>query len=370
MTGFPELRATGTGRRPPGTYDVALVVPLCGPAGIFGPSCELCAQLAADEINARGGVRGRQLRLFAVDGGRRPEQVADEVDVLVSVGAVDAVVGWHTSAVRQALVPRVAGRVPYVYTALYEGGERTPGVFLTGETPRRQILPAMRWLTRERGIRRWVIVGDDYIWPRRSAAAARRYVRACRTEVHEEIYVQLGNEEFSEVLRRVERSDCDGVLMLLVGDDAVQFNRQFAAAGLDARCVRLSPLMEENMLLAGGPESSRDLFSAAGFFEALPTAASLDFGARYASRFGADAPILNSLAESCYEGLILLDALIRRAGSTRLMSLLRAADSTGYDGPRGSVQLRGCHLDQRIYLAQAQGVDFDVVCGLEHISTP
>jgi len=72
--------------------------------------------------------------------------VADEVGAMVAAGIVDAVVGWHISAVRQVLAPRIAGRVPYVYTALYEGGERTPGVFLVGETPSSQLLPAMRWL--------------------------------------------------------------------------------------------------------------------------------------------------------------------------------------------------------------------------------
>lgn len=50
-------------------FDVALVVPLRGPAGIFGPSAELCAQLAAEEINRAGGVLGQELRLIPVDGG-------------------------------------------------------------------------------------------------------------------------------------------------------------------------------------------------------------------------------------------------------------------------------------------------------------
>ena len=44
------------------TFDVALVVPLQGPAGVFGPSCELCAHLAAEEVNAEGGVLARELR--------------------------------------------------------------------------------------------------------------------------------------------------------------------------------------------------------------------------------------------------------------------------------------------------------------------
>src|SRR3712207_3649638 len=128
------------------TLHVGLVIPLQGPAGMFGPSCEASAALAAEEINADSGVLGRQVRLVLIDGGQPPDRVADEVDALVSAGAVDAVTGWHISAVRQAVAPRTAGRVPYVYTALYEGGEQTPGVFLTGETPDQQLFPAMRWM--------------------------------------------------------------------------------------------------------------------------------------------------------------------------------------------------------------------------------
>src|SRR6185436_606279 len=108
---------------------------------------ELCAQLAAEEINRVGGVLGQELRLVPVDGGAAPQAVAAEVAALVDRGAVQGVTGWHISSVRQAVAPRVAGRVPYVYTALYEGGERTAGVFLTSETPDAQLFPAMRLLS-------------------------------------------------------------------------------------------------------------------------------------------------------------------------------------------------------------------------------
>src|SRR4051812_13978173 len=85
---------------PPSDLDVltmALVVPLQGPAGIFGPSCESCAALATEEINAEGGVLGRELRLVPVDGGREPRAVAREVDALIRAGSVEAVTGWHIS---------------------------------------------------------------------------------------------------------------------------------------------------------------------------------------------------------------------------------------------------------------------------------
>lgn len=346
------------------TLDVALVVPMRGPAGIFGPSCELCAELAVEEVNRAGGVLGRELRLVPVDGGAAPERVAAEVEALVAVGAVHGVTGWHISSVRQAVAPRIAGRVPYVYTALYEGGERTDGVFLTSETPDQQLYPAMRTLARERGLRRWFVVGNDYVWPRRTARAARRYAAQCGARICGEAYVPLGTHDFAGVLRRVEHAEADAVLMLLVGNDAVRFNRAFARYGLDQRCLRLSTLMDENMLLGSGAAATRGLFSAAGFFASLVTAENLDFHGQYARRFGVDAPPLGSLGESCYEGVLLLAALIERAQSLDVRAIDASAGTVSYEGPRGLLRMRARHMRQRIYLAEARGLEFDVVTQL------
>ena len=352
------------GRPADSTLDLALVIPLHGSAGIFGPSCELCGQLAAEEVNAQGGVLARELRLAVVDGSGPPQRVAEEVGALVAAGLVDAVVGWHISAVRQAVAPRIAGRVPYVYTALYEGGERTPGVFMAGETPGRQLLPAMRWLRAEHGVRKWCIVGDDYVWPRLTARAARAYADLCDGRICDEVFIPLGTTEFGHVLQRVERSGADAVLMLLVGEDAVHFNRAFARAGLHHRCRRLSTLMDENMLLASGAGTTRGITATAAYFESLATPESLDFGWRYTKRFGPEAPTLNSLGESCYEGVLMLAALARQAQSLDTGAMCAVADSVSYDGPRGELQMRDRHLDQRVYLAEANDVEFDVIAQL------
>jgi urea transport system substrate-binding protein len=347
------------------TVEIAFVVPRSGPAGIVGPSCEACGLLAADEINASGGLLGRELRLRVVDGGRAPRVVAREVGALVSAGAVEGVTGWHISAVRQVVAPVVSGRVPYVYSPLYEGGERTPGVFLAGETPDRQLLPALRWMARELGVRTWCVVGDDYVWPIASARVARDYARrSTDVDIVDEVFVPLGALDFAPAVRRVERSGARGVLMLLVGSDAVRFNRAFAAAGLDAACVRFSPLMEENMVLATGADATRELYASAGFFEALPTTSGLDFSRRYAERFGVDAPVVGSLGESCYEGVTLLARLAERAGGLVPGEWEAAADALAYDSPRGTVRMAGNHLVQSVYLARADGLDLDVVAQL------
>jgi ABC-type branched-subunit amino acid transport system substrate-binding protein len=234
-------------------------------------------------------------------------------------------------------------------------------VFVTGETPESQLLPGMTLLAGELGVRRWCIVGNDYIWPRRSAVAARRYARATGTRICDEIYVPLGTEDFDGVLTRIARTEADGVLMLLVGDDAVRFNRAFGRRRLDQRCLRLSTLMDENMLLATGIAGGLGLFVSSAYFETLATPESLDFSGRYARRFGVDAPPVGNQGESCYEGVRLLAALVERAKTVDVPAIGAIADSVSYVGPRGELSLRDRHVRQRIYLAAADELDFTVL---------
>lgn len=356
---LPASRTTHT------TVNVGLVIPMHGSAGMFGLSCIACAVLAAEEINAEGGLLGREVRLTIVDGAGPPETVAGRIDPLVRSGAIDVVAGWHLSHVRRAIAAHLEGELPYVYSTLYEGGEHAPGVFLTGETPDRQITPTMAWLAEQEGIRRWAVVGDDYLWPRGSMAVVHASARQLGVDITDEMFVPLGHEDFTEVLQRLREGQAQAVLMLLVGQDAVHFNRAFAAEGLDAGMMRLSPLMDENMLLASGFEATRGLYSAAAYFDSLATPDALDLVGRYTARFGPEAPVLNSMGESCYEALRLLDAVTHKSNSLDVRDLLATAESPlGYHGPRGSVHLRNQHVIQDIYLARADGTVFDVVTRL------
>ncbi|GAB3672612.1 substrate-binding domain-containing protein [Actinocorallia lasiicapitis] len=343
------------------TYDIALVVPAQGPTGMFGPSCELSARLAVEEINAARGVLGREVRLTTVDGGAAPAEVAREVGGLVRAEAVDAVVGWHTSAVRESVAPVIVGRIPYVYTTLYEGGEDRPWVFPIGETPGGQLRPALHWFARELGVRRWTIVGNDYVWPRASAGAVRGYLHEIGGAVLGEQYVPLGTGDYGRVLGKVMASRCEAVLVLLMGQDAVDFHRSFAAAGLDAAALRFGPLTDENMLLSMGADVTHGLYASSGYFGTLPTAESLDFSGRYHGRFGPTAPMLTGPGESCYEGVRLLSELLRLAGGGDVARMRALSEGLRYEGPRGPVELRDGHLSQRVFLAVADGLEFDVI---------
>ncbi|WP_233434267.1 substrate-binding domain-containing protein [Nocardia yamanashiensis] len=342
------------------TVDIALVVPLGGPAGLFGPSAEACADLAVEDINAAGGILERPVRLHLVDAGAPLPRLAARIDEMVGRGVIDGVVGWHLSNARKVITPRTAGRVPYVYTTFYEGGEDSDGVYMVGETPEQQLFPALRWMRAEFGIRRWCVIGNDYVWPRETARATVEYARTTDIDVVGAAFVPLGSRDFRAALELIHTSTAQGVLLFMVGADCAAFNAAFAAAGLDERRVRLSMMIGEDVLLAGGVDSARGLFTASGYFESVVSPASMAFGGRYAARYGRSAPALNNIGESCYEGLLLFASLAQRARSLELRAIERTASQVSYHGPRGEVSVRGAHTTQPVYVAGADLLQFEV----------
>jgi ABC-type branched-subunit amino acid transport system substrate-binding protein len=340
---------------------IALLLPLSGPAGVWGPSCQTSALLAQRELNAAGGLLGREVELVFQDAGGAPDEVAEATVSLVEDGEASAVIGMHISAVRLALVQALAGRVPYVYTPVYEGGEAAPGVFMTGETPALQLRPAIDWLAERRAARRWYLVGNDYVWPRVSHRAAHRYVAASGGAVAGEEYLDFGIDDFAPCHERIRRARPDAVLVSMVGGDCVAFNRAFAEHGLAKHILRLSTASEENTLLGIGAENAENLFFAAGYLAALRTPENLALLDRYRAAFGDNAPVLNTIGESCYEGLQLYAAMVRRAGALDVPALMSASEGLVYSGARGRVGVERRHLRSAIYLAEADGLDFRII---------
>ncbi len=340
---------------------LGLVVPTSGTLGMIAPAALNCALLAAAELNAAGGILGRPVELVVIDGGRPASAVAEAVAGLVRDHAVTALVGTHASDVRVATVRAVAGAVPYVYTPPYEGGEHTPGVFLLGETPDRQLRPVLHWLVERRRARRWFLLGNDYVWPRRVHAAARKYLRRAGAEVVAERYAPRGLADVSPLVEAVGAAHVDAVLLSLVGSDLVAFNRAFAATRWSGRVLRLCGALEENGLAGAGGDHSGELYASMGYFAAVATEPSLAFGARYTARFGLHAPALNGHGEGCYDGVRLLAALAERAGTLATAAVDAVADGTTMTGGRGRLTLRDRHAEQPVYLARADGLDFDVL---------
>jgi ABC-type branched-subunit amino acid transport system substrate-binding protein len=336
-------------------FVVGLLVPINGSAGIWGPSSIACAQLAQAEINAAGGLLERQLRLCVIDSSDEALEVGSVTAQLMHAGAIDAIVGMHTSQVRQRVLKDVARQIPYVYTPLYEGGERTPGVFAIGETPGRQLRPAIEYLASRYRARRWMFVGNDYCWPRVSHRLAARYVAEQGGEVVADRYLPFNTDDFSELLDEIAKLKPHAILLSLVGQDAVQFNRAFGDVGLARNMFRLSCAIEENGLLAIGADNTEGLFVSSGYFGSLESDANMAFRERYHNHFGQRAPTLNALGQSTYEGVHFMAALARRAADEDAPLLGDRAPPLAFRSVRGISYFGNDRCVHPTYLAEAGG---------------
>ena len=343
-------------------FKIGLFIALSGPASLFGPTQRACAELATAEVNNAGGILGKQIKLFPTDAGGAPAETAKSAVRLMLEEKVDLFIGSHDSATREALVATIKGKVPYIYTPVYEGGECATNVYCLGETPNQQARPSIGWLASERKAKTYYLIGDDYVWPRKTNAEAKTYIGESGGKVVGEEYVPFGApNKFEEVVTRIKAAKPDVVVITLVGADNVNFNRTFAGFGLDKDITRLAFLLEENTLMGVGAESSANLYSCMGYFANDPSAANTKFKAAYSAKFGAKAPPLSTIGVDCYAGVNAAHELVTKAGGTDTHKLMAASEGLTFATASGPATMRGRQVDKNMFLADCKGTQFEVI---------
>lgn len=125
-------------------------------------------QLAIDQINAAGGVLGRQIVVIKEDGASDWPTFAEKAKKLLVSDKVGTVFGCWTSASRKAVLPVFEKEKGMLYyPTFYEGLEQSPNVIYTGQEATQQILDGLNWVAKEKKAKTFYLVGSDYIWPRK-----------------------------------------------------------------------------------------------------------------------------------------------------------------------------------------------------------
>ena len=310
--------------RPAQPFNIGLLIPTSGSLGLLGPSAYACARLARDTWNSCGGLHGREVALTVLNASESSISLATDLDTLIEDGEVDALVALSNTAVCRRISEIVQARVPLIYTPHFEGHGLPGWVHAIGETLEQQLAPAIDWVTHRYSPKRWFLVGNDYSWPRHSHRLAGSRIRASGAEVVGERYVPLGEHRFEPIVESIRDLRADAVLISLVGGESIYLCRAFGAAGLAGKVLRLSVCMEENAVLGMGPENTDGMFVAAGYFANLESDVNGDFKERYRALFGDRAPMLNSLAQSVYEGIVHVQRQAQGHRGARGQTMLRS----------------------------------------------
>ena len=205
------------------------------------------------------------------------------------------------------------------------------------------------------------MIGNDYVWPRMSHAFAKRVLKGCAAAVVYERYLPFGVADMRPFVEEIRRARADAVLISLIGQEAVMFNRACGEADLHQRAVRLSCAVEENGLLACGPESLERLYASASYFGALQTEENAAFREKYHAMHGANAPLLNTLGQSTYEGIHCLAALVTEYSDEWRSCGANFATRVQYRSARRRVRPGADARPLPAYLARATGMEFEIL---------
>ena len=324
------------------TIKIGFLNSLSGTMAISETTVFKSLSMAAEEINADGGVLGKKLEIVSEDGQSEPTVFAEKATKLIQNDCVAAVFGGWTSSSRKAMLPVFEGNDALLfYPVQYEGLESSHNIFYTGATTNQQIIPALDFLKQEKKIESIFLVGSDYVFPRTANKIIKQYAAANGIEVLGEEYQPLGSTDFGTVVDKVKAAGADAVFNTLNGDSNVAFFKEYKGKGLTASAMPvLSVSIAEEEVPGVGVGNLEGQYTAWNYYQTIDSPANQKFVTDFKAANGAKA-VTSDPMEAAYTSLFLWKAMVEKANSFRPDDVKKAAGGVTYDAPEGTVTVNG-----------------------------
>src|SRR5437016_1998277 len=190
---------------------VGVITDMTGPLSFLGVANANVAKMVISDINAKGGLLGRQIDLYLEDSATTDSVAEAKAKKLVQQDQVDVIFGGIYSSTRQAIKgPAVVdGKKLYIYPEQYEGQECHPLIFCTGPVPAQQVESLIPWLMRKTGAKTFYLPSADYIWPHVMNDRVRQLVTGEGGSIVGEEYYPLDHMEYGDTVGRIMSSGAD-----------------------------------------------------------------------------------------------------------------------------------------------------------------
>jgi urea transport system substrate-binding protein len=345
-----------------------VVQPFSGGLELFGGQAKLGLDLAAAEINAAGGILGRQVELTYEDDKTDPKTAVERTNSLVRGGGVVAISGPITSNNRDAMMPSLTrAKVPLLYATNYEGGGCDRYLFCFNTVPNQELeklLPKMK----EIGGPSFYFFGADYIWPQKMFEAGEKIVAAAGGTVAGKEFTPWGVKDFAPVIRRIKDSGAKVLVFALPGADGITFIRQAEDLGLLKELKVAFLGFGELYLGAFGEGKAQDMWVALPFAQSLQTDPVKKFVADI-QKLGGDKTPVSQYAFTHYVSLYAAKAAFEKSGSIDSEALVDGLEGISVDGPTGKVTVgKDHHVTLEMFTAKTEGAGLTVVEDLGQIA--
>lgn len=342
-----------------------------GSHSIYGTEMDQGVKLAVEEINAAGGVLGRQLNLTAFDTGSNMQNYAQFAQRLINSNKASVVFGGVSSASRETVRPLFnRAKTVYFYDSFYEGGVCDKNTFVIAETPAQMIGPAMAKLIKEKNIKTIYTMWADYNYGYICSAWLEKFVADLGATLVAKEFFPLDVTDFSATITKIQDAKPDLVVSGLVGGNHIGFYRQWPAAGMLGRiplhCTVFGP-WEKNLLQ---PQEIEGLTCSYHYFQTIDTPENKAFLEKWATRFGASHPEIGTLAVTSYNAVYLWKQGVEKAGDLDHDKVVAALESgVSVNGPGGpmTVQPTTHHAIMSTAIAEVKNGQFDIIGRSENV---
>jgi branched-chain amino acid transport system substrate-binding protein len=351
LAGAAMFAATAQAAEP---IKIGVPVGLSGANSVVAPSVVQAAELAVDEINAAGGVLGRQLALDVADDASGAAGAQKAFDSLIFQKKVDVLISMETSAARNAALPIVArGKTPYIYTSFYEGKSCSKYMYVNAWVPEQQVPPIVDYFAKEKQAKTYFLIGSDYAFGRGMLSFTKAYIEKIGGKVVGEEYLPMDGTDWTPILSKLKSSGADALITSTAGGAPnVTLTKQLRAAGLNLPYGNLA--VDEGTAKSMGADAA-GIYLSASYLTGIDTPANKTFLAAMQKKFGAELKTPNDLSVPEYEAVYAYKDAVAKAGTTEEAAVLKVLGDIAVAGPRGTIKMDAQHhAALTMYLGQVQ----------------
>lgn len=333
---------------------IGIPVGLSGANSVVAPSVVQSAELAADEINAAGGILGRKVELVVADDGSGAQGAQRAFDSLVFQDEVDVLISMETSAARNAGLPIVnRGKVPFIYTSFYEGRSCSPWLYVNAWVPEQQVAPIVDHFMNAFDAKTFFLIGSDYAFGRGMLEFSREYIESKGGTVLGEEYLPMDASDWTAIVSKLRSAAPDALITSTAGGAPnVTLTKQLRAAGIDIPYGNLA--VDEGTAKTMGADAT-GMFISASYITGIDSPENKAFLKAMEAKFGDDLKTPNDLSVPQYEGIYLYKLAVEKAGTTDAQAVVDALDEVSFTGPRGTIQMnKQRHAPLTMYLGQVK----------------
>ncbi len=223
------------------TIKVGVLHSLSGTMAISETTLKDTMLMLIDEQNKKGGLLGKKLEAVVVDPASNWPLFAEKARELLAKDKVAAVFGCWTSVSRKSVLPvfeELNGLL--FYPVQYEGEESSKNVFYTGAAPNQQAIPAVDYLMNDLGVKRWVLAGTDYVYPRTTNKILEAYLKSKGVAEADIMinYTPFGHSDWQSIVSDIKKFGSAGkktaVVSTINGDANVPFYKELGNQGVSA----------------------------------------------------------------------------------------------------------------------------------------